>query len=217
MKTAVWYKINIQGHQPLSPPTHYHCTPMVLCYIYNQGQNLSLIRLHSVLQSTEKHILLLRINENNVHQWQMLSVVVVTEQCLSPGRKITQIFPSRGTQEALSVMSSSPVQVRCEQHIQIAWMIRYFGYSFGEPEVNVNLSCEWRERKTVLQGRQAKSESQDHNVKSDFIYILVTSSVHLARGTISLCVTAGFELILLWGMNIKYHLSIVVQSWWDDL
>lgn len=160
MKTAVWYKINIQGHQPLSPPTHYHCTPMVLCYIYNRGQNLSLIRLHSVLQSTEKHILLLRINENNVHQWQMLSVVVVTEQCLSPGRKITQIFPSRGTQEALWVMSSSPVQVCCEQHIQIAWMIRYFGYSFGEPEVNVNLFCEWRERKTLLQGRQAKSGSQ---------------------------------------------------------
>lgn len=119
--------------------------------------------------------------------------------------------------EALSGMSSSPVKVRCEQHIQIAWMIRYFGYSFGEPEVNINLSCEWRERKTVLQGRQAKSESQDHYVKSDFIYILVTSSVHLARGAISLCVTAGFELIVLWGMNIKYHLSFVVKSWWDNL
>lgn len=142
MKTAVQYKINIQGHQPLSPPTHHHCTPMVLCYIYNRGQNLSLIRFHSGLQSTEKHILLLRINENNVHQWQMLSVVVFTEQYLSPGRKITQIFPPGGTQGALSGMSSSPVKVRCEQHIQIAWMIRYFGYSFGEPEVNVNLSCE---------------------------------------------------------------------------
>lgn len=69
-----------------------------------------------------------------------------------------------------------------------------------------------RERKTVLQGQQSKSESQYHNVKSDIIYILVTSSVHLATGALSLCVTAGFELIVLWGMNIKYHLSIVVQS-----